>query len=276
MSENLKSMPLVRLISFIVMLMFLFIGLYLFIFAELVATLPTATRGNQLWPWPIGPLAVQFIAAVFIAWAVSALLLALRPDGPTLVANTTVLTIGSAFLLLHSIINWSFLDWSKPLAAIWLVFLIVIFVVNLIVTLVVRRRTALSSPPLPPTPRIALYVDLFIAILTGIVGIAMLFFPQFSIQYWPWDLGNTTNVQLLGALFTGVSLGVLWVWKQPSWYGYDTLYATAGTFALVALVASFTRWDLFAAHPVTKILFVIVYAVGGVLGFYPYFRYALR
>jgi len=46
MSENLKSMPLVRLISFIVMLMFLFIGLYLFIFAESVATLPTATRGN--------------------------------------------------------------------------------------------------------------------------------------------------------------------------------------------------------------------------------------
>jgi hypothetical protein len=276
MSEYLRSMPLVRLISFIVMLVFLSIGLYLFFFAESVATLPTATRGSQLWPWPISPLAVQFVAAVFLAWAVSALLLALRPDGPTLVANTIVLTIGSAFLLFHIIINRSFIDWSKPLAAIWLVFLTILFVVNLIITLTVRRRIVLTSPPLPSTPRVALYVDLFISFLTGIVGIAMLFFPRVSIHYWPWDLSNTTNVQFLGALFTAVSLSVLWVWTQPSWYGYDTLYATAGTFAPVALIASFTRWDLFTDHPIMKILFVIVYAVGGVLGFYPYFRYALR
>jgi hypothetical protein len=250
--------------------------LYLFFFAESVATLPADVRGNQLWPWPIGPLAVQFIAAVFVAWAVSALLLALRPDGPTLVANTTVLTVGSAFLLLHILLNRSSINWSKPFALLWLVFLMIVFLGNLIITLAVRRRIALSSPPLPSTPQVAQYVDLFISILTGIVGVAMLFFPRFSIEYWPWDLANTTNVQLLGALFTAVSLSVFWVWKQPSWYGYDTLYATAGTFALVALIASLTRWDLFADHPITKIVFVIVYAVGGVLGFYPYFRYALR
>lgn len=276
MNETLKPISLVRLTAFIVMVVFLLIGLYLFFFAESVATLPAATRGNQVWPWPIGPLAIQFVAAVFLAWAVSALLLALRPDAPTLIANTTVLTIGSVFLLLHILLNRNIINWSKPLAAIWLVFLAVLFLVTLAVTLTVRQRTVLTSPPLPSTPQAALYVDLFISILTGIVGIAMLFFPQFSIRYWPWDLGNTTNVQLLGALFTAVSISVFWVWKQPSWYGYDTLYATAGTFALVALVASFTRWDLFAAHPITKIIFVIVYAVGGVLGFYPYFRYGLR
>ena len=54
------------------------------------------------------------------------------------------------------------------------------------------------------------------------------------------------NVQLLGAVFLVVAISALWVWRRPSWYGYDLLFAVAATFATVALVASFMHWNLFA------------------------------
>ena len=43
-----------------------------------------------------------------------------------------------------------------------------------------------------------------------------------------------------------------------------------------ALIASLLHWNLFADHPITSIIFVAVYILGAVLGFYPYLRYALK
>ena len=83
-------------------------------------------------------------------------------------------------------------------------------------------------------------------------------------------------MQLLGAVFLAVSLSSLLSWLQPSWYGFDIFYPSAGTFAGIALIASFIRWDLFADKPITSWVFVAIYVLGVIMGFYPYFRYALR
>ena len=80
---------------------------------------------------------------------------------------------------------------------------------------------------------------------------------------------------IMGAIFIGVGLLAFLSWRQGSWYGYDVLYAAAGTFAAVALVASFIHWNLFAIRPLTSYIFVVLYLLGAVLGFYPYLRYAL-
>ncbi len=63
-------------------------------------------------------------------------------------------------------------------------------------------------------------------------------------------------------------------WLQPSWYGYSIFYPTAGTFAAVALLASFLHWNLFLARPITSWIFVGLYVLGAFLGFYPYFPFA--
>jgi hypothetical protein len=88
-------------------------------------------------------------------------------------------------------------------------------------------------------------------------------------------IGATINVQLFGALFLSVCCAALWSWRQPSWYGYDLLYPGAATFSLVALVASLLHWPLFDAHPLAKWIFVVVYFLAGVLGYYPFVRKAL-
>jgi len=64
-------------------------------------------------------------------------------------------------------------------------------------------------------------------------------------------------------------------WRPRSWYGYDVLYAAAGTFATVALVATLLHWDLFGIRPRTSVAFVALYVTGAVMGFYPYVRYVL-
>jgi hypothetical protein len=192
-------------------------------------------------------------------------------------------------LLLHAIFNLGSFDWSKPLAFIWIGLLVLAMLLALgilarlgALRIVDMPTNGQASPsPASPgalssTPPAARLIGIFIFALTGLVGGTLFFLPDFGRERWPWDLANTTNVQLLGAVFLSVSLGSLLSVLQPSWFGFDVFYPAAGTFSTVALIASFMHWNLFAAKPITSVVFVIIYLVGAVMGFYPYFRYALR
>lgn len=256
-------------------LLMLVAGLYLFVFAEPVATLPANARAANPWPWPIGPLALRFVASLALAGALASYLVARRPDRPTVRAFANVLAVVSGALLLHAIVNLGAMDWSKPLSYVWLIVLALAFAGAVFMALRLRGSDETTAQALPPTPGVARGIALFIFILTGVVGAVMFVLSDLGRERWPWDLANATNVQLLGAVFIAVSLSSLLTWLQPSWYGYDVFYPAAGTFAAAALVASFMHWNLFAAKPITSWVFVAIYILGAVMGFYPYFRYVL-
>src|SRR4051812_44415096 len=80
-------------------------GAAMFLFPYSLATLPTPTAANRPWPWPIGPLAVRFVGSALIAIALSAGLIALRPDLPSILAYATLMMITGGWLLLHILIN---------------------------------------------------------------------------------------------------------------------------------------------------------------------------
>jgi hypothetical protein len=177
-------------------------------------------------------------------------------------------------MVLHGLANLGDIEWSKPLGPIWFGAFAALVAISVPLTLALRRRAVLTAPPLPFTPLVAKRIALLIFILTGVVGAAMFFFPQFGRAQWPWDLANRINVQLLGGVFLAISLSSLWSWLHPSWYGYDVFYPAAGLFATVALIASFMHWELFAIHEWTRWAFVAIYILGAVMGFYPFFRHA--
>ena len=256
-------------------ILLLVVGLYLFIFADSVATLPASNHAANPWPWAIGPLALRFVASLVFAAAVVCYLVSRRTDPPTVATFGRVLAIVSALLILHSLVNLGSISWDKPFSFVWLLVLAFSLVGGILLAMRGRGSGMPTRAQLPSTPRAAQVIALSISILTGLVGGAMLLFPDFSRERWPWDLANSTNVQLLGAIFLAVGLSAFLSYLQPSWYGYDLFYPAAGTFATIALVASFMHWNLFAAHPVASWLFVAVYVLGAVLGLYPYFRYAL-
>jgi len=162
------------------------------------------------------------------------------------------------------------------LAFVWVGAVALTWIVSLGIVRWLWPRAPQSAPPLPPTPSVAGWVAPFISLLTGAVGAIMFFLPSVGRVRWPWDLGDNVNVQLLGALFLSISTVSFWSWRRPSWYGYDLLYPGAGTFATVALIAALLHWNLFADHPITSVIFVAVYILGAVLGFYPYLRYVLK
>ena len=254
----------------------LLVGAAMFFFPYSLATLPAPAAADHPWPWPIGPLAVRFVGSALIAIALSASLIALRPDRPSILAYAILMMITGGWLLLHILLNVGRIDWSRPLAFVWVLSVVSIGLLGAAVVMRLWPRTPHSVPPLPPTPPLASWIALGISLLTGAVGVTMFFFPAFGRARWPWDLGDQVNVQLFGGLFLSISTISFWSWRQPSWYGYDLLYPGAGTFATVALIAALLHWSLFANHPLASPIFVAVYILGAVLGFYPYIRYSLR
>ncbi len=259
----------------VVAALLILIGLALFVFANSVATLPANLRSGNIWPWAIGPLALRFVASFFVAAGFTFYLVSRRPDYPTLTAFSSIATGFTIMLLLHLLLNLGSLDWSKPLAYAWLIALLVGFVCSLLLLLRSRPKAVLTVPPLPPTPSTARFVAYFILVLTVIVGGVMFLFPDFGRERWPWDLSNPTNVQLLGAIFLSAAISSTLTVSQPSWYGYDLFYPSAGIFIILALLATFMHWSLFD-KPLTSWVFVAIYAVSGILAFYTYFRYAFN
>lgn len=272
-----KSIPgWIRPLLLIVAAALLLIALFIFLFPTRVATLPADVRAGNPWPWPVGPLALRFIACVALSGALVFFLAALRPDVPTLSGVGAVVATIFGFQLLHLLVNLGGLDWSKPIALIWLALTVLLHVGGLVLWLRFRGLQAQESRALPPTPPAVRTVALTIFLLTGLVGAVMFLLPSVGRERWPWDLSNSVNVQLLGAIFLGVGISSLWAWRARSWYGYDIFFPAAGLFAAAALIASFLHWNLFANHPITRVIFVIVYILGALMGFVPYFLYALR
>jgi hypothetical protein len=248
---------------------FLVIGLYLFVYAESIATLPAAVRGENAWPWPIGPLLLRFIATFALVGTVGCLLVALRPNSATVAAFGSLAAIFAALLLVHAAINQGDIDWSSPIAVAWLALMVMGLIAAVTLALLGRQRARNRTPMLPMKGEV-LGITIFLLVLNALVGSAMFLLPEVGRRYWPWELVNQVNVQLLGAVFLGGALCMLWVWRQPGWYGYDILYAAVGVFSSVALMASFMHWELFGDRPITSYAFVTLYAVGAIMGFYVY------
>ena len=71
----------------------LLIGAVMFFLPHSLATLPAPVNAANPWFWPIGPLAVRFVGSALIAIALSAGLVARRPDRPSMLAYVTLLAI---------------------------------------------------------------------------------------------------------------------------------------------------------------------------------------
>jgi hypothetical protein len=166
----------------------LLVGVSMFFFPYSLATLPAAP--SRPWPWPIGPQAVRFFASALIAIALSTGLVALRPDRPSILAYATLMLTTGTWLILYCVANLEQIDWSKPLAFVWVIAVAAVWLVALTVVGWLWRREARSAPPLPPTPRIAAQVALLIGILTGAVGVTMFFFPASGASAGPgtWEI----------------------------------------------------------------------------------------
>src|SRR5262245_12179588 len=109
----------------------LLIGAVMFFLPQSLATLPAPANAANPWFWPIGPLAVRFVGSALIAIALSAGLVALRPDQPSMLAYVTLLAITGTWLLIHAGVNAGRIDWSRPLAFVWIGGVVLMWIVSL-------------------------------------------------------------------------------------------------------------------------------------------------
>ena len=79
----------------IIAIVVLLVGAAMFFFPYSLATLPTPAAAGRPRPWLIGPLAVRFVGSALIAIALSAGLIALRPDRPSILAYAILMSIAA-------------------------------------------------------------------------------------------------------------------------------------------------------------------------------------
>jgi peptidoglycan/LPS O-acetylase OafA/YrhL len=114
-----------------------------------------------------------------------------------------------------------------------------------------------------------------VALLTGVVGVAMFFFPVFGGQrLWPWLLTPLVS-RFLGALFIAVAVGAVFAARTRYWQEVRALFPPALTFTGLALIASLLYLPSFK-HPILERLYFLVYVVVFVAGLVVYLRYERR
>jgi hypothetical protein len=96
--------------------------------------------------------------------------------------------------------------------------------------------------------------------LVAPVGLLMYLAPEVAQYYWPWAM-PPINVRLIGSIFVATAALTLWALRQHSWEEVGPRVAAGGTFATLALIASFLHFNLFDPGRLVTWLFVALYAI---------------
>ena len=84
--------------------------------------------------------------------------------------------------------------------------------------------------------------------------------PELAQRFWPWNLAPI-NVRLIGSIFVATAVLTLWALRQRTWEEVRPSVVAGGTFATLALIASFVHFNLFDPSRLVTWLFVALYVV---------------
>ena len=232
----------------------------------------------NLWPWPVKPLAVRFIGAIFLAitfgcWSALRARLWQRAKILMLVGGTFygITSIITTVLVVsqgggYGIVAWIIYFLAASLGNFFLLFR--------------------YGWPSKPQDRLRPYKDWkfarwFFRIQTavvGIFGIMMLLIPSVAqVQFWPWKVQIAT-MQMFAALFLATCLATGWASLQKDVGRIRVLLPLDIIFPTLALLAVGIHWDVITNEsPTTPIpglvtgVWVFIYAFVAVGSAYLYY-----
>lgn len=216
-----------------------------------------ATTGN-FWPWPLPALAARFVGALLIGAAVDTGLTAGARDDLPLVGSLLMGLVLYGLIGLTGVLALGTLGASNGLLA-WIALLGAVALVfgRLLATHVDAPRDRTHARPQLRFLRGLLWLDFA---LVAPVGLLMYLAPEVAQRFWPWGL-MPINVRLIGSIFVATAVLSLWALRQRTWEEVMPRIVAGGTFATLALIASFLHFNLFdPSRPITW-AFVALYAI---------------
>ena len=213
---------------------------------------------GSLWPWPLPALAARFIGSLLISAAINTGLAAAARDQLPAVGALLMGLVLYGLIALTGVLALGAIDTSNSLLA-WIALFGVLALSfgGLLATRVDAPRDRTSVQPQSSFLRGLLWLDFA---LVAPVGLLMYLAPEIAQRFWPWNL-PPINVRLIGSIFVATAVLTLWALRQRTWEEVRPSVVAGGTFATLALIASFLHFNLFDPGRLITWLFVALYAV---------------
>jgi len=210
------------------------------------------------WPWPLPPLAARFVGSLLLAAALDTGMAAAARDeqpfsGALLMGAVLYGLIALAGMLAVPVVGST----TGLLVSIALFGAVALASAALLAMRMGTPRTGTTLRPQARFLRALLTLDM---LLVAPVGLAMYLAPEAARRFWPWDM-PPVNVRLLGSIFVATMVVSFWALRQRSWEQVRPSVAAGGTFATLALIASFLHFNLFDPARIVTWLFVALYAI---------------
>lgn len=217
---------------------------------------------NWAIPWLVPPLHARFIGAVYLsatAFCLGALLARRYAE-----VRATILVIGiwTGMLLIVSLFYLDTFVFSNP--PVWFWFGAYILYPLIAAWLTWRDpgfRASMDKPGLPAWVQRYLMAQ---GVLFTLLGLALLFFPDFMASLWPWKIGRML-AQIYSAPFLAYGLGSLMISRQASWPEARIIVISAFVLAATALLASFLHIGLFSFGNLSTIVWFAVFGAATVI-----------
>jgi hypothetical protein len=213
---------------------------------------------GSFWPWPLPALAARFVGALLLGAAIDTGLTAAARDELPIVGALLMGLVLYGLIDLTGVLALGALGASNGLLAwIALVGVLALGFGGLLAMRVDAPRDRSRARPQSSYLRGLLWLDFA---LVAPVGLLMYLAPEVAQRFWPWSL-PPINVRLIGSIFVATAALTLWALRQRTWEEVRPSVVAGGTFATLALIASFLHFNLFDPGRLVTWLFVALYVV---------------
>ncbi|HET9223594.1 MAG TPA: hypothetical protein VFO07_13870, partial [Roseiflexaceae bacterium] len=197
---------------------------------------------GSFWPWPLPALAARFVGALLLSAAIDTGLTAAARDELPVVGALLMGLVLYGLIDLTGVLALGTLGASNGLLAwIALVGALALGSGGLLATRVDAPLDRSHARPQSRFLRGLLWLDFA---LVAPVGLLMYLAPEIAQRFWPWNL-TPINVRLIGSIFVATAALSLWALRQSTWEEVRPSVVAGGTFATLALIASFVHFNLF-------------------------------
>jgi hypothetical protein len=209
-------------------------------------------------PWLVPPLHARFLGSMYLSGATFMVLslFASRWDEVRVVLPMIAIWTGMLFII--SLFYLGEFNFAAPQPWIWFIAYLVYPLIAL--WLAWQYRNVDTNPmgaALPTWAHIYLSVQ---GIVATILGLVLLFAPNFMVSVWPWKITQLL-AQLYSAPFLSYGIGSLLLARRQTWNEVRIPVTATLVFAVGVLIASIIHRALFSAADFSDWLWFISFAI---------------
>src|SRR6266568_7921776 len=227
----------------------------------LVAVFFQATLVSLLVPCPASPLNARFIASLYTALGIGVLMCSFSQTFREV--RIVLFGIGFATGLLFLLTLYRMIVYPGELTKFPLFWMLFYLIDPLLVAFSFWRLGGRDKAPSEPNQLALLWV--IQAVILGVFGLLLLFFPGVAINIWPWAMTVQLS-QLYSGFFISLCVVSAMAVREPRWEGVRLLVFIFATLAVLVLIISLVHIGRFKSDASTVVWFVFFAAEAIVFG----------